>query len=75
MQNQIKIAAIQSEIIWENPIENLKHYDEMISGISSDIDLIVLPEMFATGFTMNPENCAETMDGVSVNWMQKKRKN
>ncbi|MDT0554016.1 amidohydrolase [Urechidicola vernalis] len=74
MFKELKIAAIQTNILWENILGNLSQYDEMLQNISEDVMLIVLPEMFATGFTMHPENCAETMDGSSVNWMQDKAK-
>lgn len=72
MNNELKIAAVQSDILWENASENLKRYDELLLSIDKNTDLVVLPEMFATGFTMNPENCAEPMDGISVSWMQSK---
>lgn len=66
----IKITLIQSNIIWENAVANLKKYSEMISGIEST-DVIILPEMFSTGFSMQPEKLKETMDGSSVEWMRK----
>lgn len=68
--NQLKVALIQSDLIWENPKENRNHFEEKISSISEEIDLIVLPEMFTTGFSMNPEQIAETMQGETVKWMQ-----
>ena len=70
MDNLLKIASLQVDIIWENPQENIEKYTSMINSISSDIDLIVLPEMFTTGFSMNPSLCAETMEGKSVAWMK-----
>ncbi|MFK5949398.1 MAG: EAL domain-containing protein [Methylococcales bacterium] len=69
MQN-IKITLIQSNIIWENAVANLEKYSEMISGIEST-DVIILPEMFSTGFSMQPEKLKETMNGSSVEWMRK----
>lgn len=68
----MKIALIQTNIIWENSNLNLNHYDSLISFLDKDVDLIVLPEMFTTGFTMNPSSVAETMNGTSVNWMKEK---
>ncbi|WP_299106320.1 amidohydrolase [uncultured Tenacibaculum sp.] len=68
--NQLKVALIQSDLIWENPKENRNHFEEKINSISKEIDLIVLPEMFTTGFSMNPEQIAETMQGETVIWMQ-----
>ena len=66
----MKIALIQSELLWENPIANRNHFEEKINGIDEDIDLIVLPEMFTSGFTMKPEVVAETMQGETVTWLQ-----
>lgn len=72
MKNELKLACIQTTIVWENISNNIERYSELINSISKDVDLIVLPEMFATGFTMNPEKCAETMQGESIQWMQRK---
>ena len=66
----MKIALIQSSLYWENPVANRNHFEEKIHGITDAVDLIVLPEMFATGFTMQPKNNAETMQGETVLWMQ-----
>lgn len=62
----MKIALIQSSLIWENPIANRNYFEQKISAIAEKVDLIVLPEMFTTGFTMNPENVAETMQGETI---------
>lgn len=70
MQNQLKIALIQSDLVWENPKENLKNFSDKINSITEEVDVIVLPEMFTTGFTMNASKVAETMDGDSVFWMK-----
>jgi omega-amidase len=64
----MKIALIQSQIFWENPTQNRKHFEEKIKSISQEVDLILLPEMFTSGFTMNPKAVAETMDGETVLW-------
>lgn len=65
----MKVAIIQSDIIWENPKVNREVFEKKINFISEDIDLVVLPEMFSTGFTMNPSAVAETMSGETVQWM------
>lgn len=62
----MKIAIIQSTLIWENPIANRNYFEEKINAISEQVDLIVLPEMFTTGFTMNPELVFETMQGETI---------
>lgn len=69
--NKLKIALIQADLVWENPTENRNRFQEKIMAISDTIDLIILPEMFTTGFSMTPENIAETMEGNTVNWMLK----
>jgi len=53
MQN-IKVAVIQSDIVWENKEKNYKNYQQKIQNLASDINLIVMPEMFNTGFIMHP---------------------
>jgi len=71
MQDQLKVAIIQSDLVWENPEQNRKNFSEKIEMINGSVDLIVLPEMFTTGFTMNASLVAETMEGNTVAWMQK----
>ncbi|MCF6131311.1 amidohydrolase [Flavobacterium wongokense] len=66
----MKIALIQTSLIWENPLENRSHLAQKICGFMEDVDLIVLPEMFSSGFTMNPQTVAETMEGETVSWLQ-----
>ena len=70
MQNTLNVIAVQTNIIWENPKVNLISYQEKIDQLNGSIDLIVLPEMFSTGFTMQPNRIAEKMDGHTVQWMQ-----
>jgi omega-amidase len=71
MQNELKIVGIQADLAWENPQQNRIFFEEKIKALDTDVDLIVLPEMFTTGFTMHPEKVAEKMEGLSVSWMQK----
>ena len=66
----MKIALIQTSLTWENPIENRSHLAQKITGFMEDVDVIVLPEMFSSGFTMNPQKIAETMQGETVTWLQ-----
>ena len=66
----MKIALIQTSLVWENPLENRSHLAQKINGFLEDVDLIILPEMFSTGFTMNPSAVAETMQGETVSWLQ-----
>ncbi|WP_298556496.1 amidohydrolase [uncultured Algibacter sp.] len=69
MQEELKIALIQSDLVWENPTLNRVNFTKKIDTISKGVDIIVLPEMFNTGFTMNASSVAETMGGATVSWM------
>jgi predicted amidohydrolase len=71
MQDQLKIHLIQTDTIWKDIAKNLDNIEQKINQISEETDLIILPEMFSTGFVMNPEAVAETMYGKSMNWMHK----
>lgn len=64
----MKIALVQSSLVWEDPGANRNHFEKMIRTVNAD--LFVLPEMFTTGFTMSPAAVAETMDGTTVEWMK-----
>ncbi|MFE3869732.1 amidohydrolase [Flavobacterium sp. ZS1P70] len=66
----MKVTLIQSPLIWESPKENRNYFEEKINSISENTDLIVLPEMFTSGFTMNPELVAETMQGETISWLK-----
>ena len=70
MTNNLNIAIIQSDLVWENPERNRLHFTEKIDAISDRVDLIILPEMFTSGFTMQPKNVSETMDGKSIEWLK-----
>ena len=66
----MKIALVQTSLIWEDPTENRSHLAQKITGFMEEVDLIVLPEMFSSGFTMNPKVVAETMQGETILWLQ-----
>ncbi|MEY4012453.1 MAG: hypothetical protein RIT22_1577 [Bacteroidota bacterium] len=66
----MKTALIQIPLVWEDPKSNRSCIEEKIKSIEEGTDLIVLPEMFTTGFTMQPERVAETMQGETIGWMQ-----
>jgi omega-amidase len=65
----MKIALIQTSLFWENPEKNREKLEKKINAITDDVDLIVLPEMFTTGFTMEPNAVAETMQGETLAWL------
>jgi predicted amidohydrolase len=66
----MKIALIQSSLVWEDPKWNRNYFEQKINSIDEVTDLIVLPEMFTTGFTMQPERVAETMQDETIVWMK-----
>lgn len=72
MHEQLNVALIQTNLVWENPKKNRKHLKEKIDSISQSVDIFILPEMFSTGFTMNAKDVAETMDGKTVTWMKRR---
>jgi len=65
----LKITTFQAYLFWENIEKNLSNLALRLSAIREKTDLIVLPEMFNTGFTMNVEKCAEKPDGRTMHWM------
>ena len=68
----LKVTVIQSDLIWENAEINIENFNKKIDAINDITDLIILPEMFNTGFSINPENCAEDENGKSVKWLESK---
>ena|SRR5680860_648895 len=72
MDERLKTALIQSPLAWENPEANRNHFSDVLQDVSSDTDLIVLPEMFNNGFTMHPEHVAKEEGPKTVDWMLQK---
>ena len=68
----MKATVIQTDIKWENKDANLEHLSLVLDKIERGTDLVVLPEMFTTAFSMNPGSLAETMEGRSVQWMKER---
>lgn len=66
----MKIALVQTSLEWENPKVNREQLAEKFNSITQAVDLIVLPEMFSSGFTMNPGLVAEDMQGPSMQWLK-----
>lgn len=66
----LSITLIQTALHWENKEANLSMLEEKISSIKEKTQIVVLPEMFSTGFSIQPELLAETMDGPAVQWMK-----
>ena len=65
------ITGIQTKLHWEDKQVNLQMFEEKIFSISQPTEIVVLPEMFSTGFSMQPERLAETMEGDTVKWMKR----
>jgi omega-amidase len=63
----MRITFIQTDIAWEDKTANLEHYSRLLFNLKGKTDLVVLPEMCTTGFTMHPEQLAETDQGVTLN--------
>ena len=70
MMNELKIACIQSDLAWEDADKNLDMFASEFKVVPEDTDLIILPEMFSTGFSMKTEKLAEKMNGRSFEWLK-----
>jgi predicted amidohydrolase len=65
----MKTAFLQTNLVWENPIANRLNLESEILSCAKKFDIMVLPEMFTSGFSMFPEKLAENMQGETVQWM------
>lgn len=70
----LTISAIQTHLHWEDKTANLNMFEEKIFSILGKTEIVILPEMFSTGFSMRPEALAEKMDGPTMTWMKKMAK-
>jgi len=70
-QEILNIAVFQFNLVWENPVANRVKIDEWLQKANKNIDVVFLPEMFTTGFSMNVSELAEPMEGETVLWMKK----
>jgi len=68
----LRISLVQTEVIWENPDANRKKLDQLLKPLRGLTDLILLPEMFVTGFSVQALSLAEPMSGTTVAWMLQK---
>jgi omega-amidase len=67
----LSITTIQTNLHWEDKASNLQMLEQKINSIKEKTEVVVLPEMFSTGFSMKPELLAETMEGETVQWMKR----
>jgi predicted amidohydrolase len=70
----LKVTIIQTNLHWENKEKNLQLFSKKIAANTVATDVIVLPEMFTTGFSMSPEKFAESMSGETMSWIKEKAK-
>ncbi len=68
----MKITLIQTHLHWEDREKNLAHFDRLLAALKEPSDLIVLPEMFTTGFSMEPARVAEPHKTITFEWLKKK---
>lgn len=69
MQNELQIALVQTDLVWEDPEQNRQNLSSKIRSIFDQVDLIILPEMFTSGFTMNAAKVAESMSSETISWL------
>jgi len=67
----LTVGLIQSALAWEQPQQNREHFETLIEHCGNNADLIVLPEMFTTGFSMQAAQQAESMDGTTCDWLRR----
>lgn len=67
--NDLRITLIQADLFWENPVANMSLFEEKVRPLVLETDLIILPEMFTTGFTMNAESLGEPPNLTTFRWM------
>ncbi|WP_226391101.1 amidohydrolase [Penaeicola halotolerans] len=70
IKEDLHIALVQMDVYWHDPVANRAHVEEILSSLAAKTDLIILPEMFTTGFTMTPEKVAEPMELHTTKWMR-----
>lgn len=70
MSQSLTVAILQLDLAWENPEINRQKIETKVNSLSQSVDLIILPEMFTSGFTMNASAVAETMDGKTLSWLK-----
>lgn len=68
--SDLNISLIQSTLHWENPEANRQMFEMCLQRVEAKTELVLLPEMFSTGFSMEAAALAETMDGPTVRWMR-----
>lgn len=70
MREQLRVALVQTDLLWENPVENRRRFSERFKNFSQEVDLVILPEMFTTGFTMEPTKLESEEVEITLDWMK-----
>lgn len=65
----LRVTTVQCAVAWEDIDANLAHFSSLLANLT-DTDLVILPELFSTGFSMNTSALAEPMNGKAVTWMR-----
>lgn len=68
----MNVTLVQTSLYWEDCGKNIAHFNALLNSVNEKSDLIILPEMFTTGFTMNPERLAEPTESIALNWLKEK---
>jgi predicted amidohydrolase len=71
MMSNLKLTLCQTDLIWEQPEANMKAFELQFANIDDTPDVIILPEMFSTGFSMNPEKTAKQWQNKTIEWLKK----
>lgn len=66
----LRVTLVQAELLWEDCVGNLHFFSQLLEPLAGTTDVVILPEMFTTGFSLNGEVLAETMTGPTVRWLQ-----
>lgn len=72
MNNNIKLALIQTDLIWEDTQANLDKFDTLFLALKAKTDIVILPEVFSTGFALNPENFEKPVGEKAFSWLKNK---
>ncbi len=68
--SELRVTLVQSELFWHEPVKNRAMFADKLAPLAGKTDLVILPEMFTTGFSMEPESIAEVADQKTLQWMQ-----
>lgn len=77
MKPSLHISLIESDLFWENPLQNKNHFEKVFDSLfkkNKEIDILVLPEMFTTGFTMNTDLAEKFESSSTLNWLKERAK-